>query len=157
MAVFSPKRDDHAHHSGTFVATPIVVAAGIASLREMTKEALDRINSLGDTLADGLVGVLADLRIRAQVTGYGSLHQIHFTPEPVTHAAVSLTGQNEDIVRLFHLALLNRGIFIPPTRCMYNISTPMSDTEIHDAVAATTDALSELKPLIQVVVPELIR
>ena len=156
MAVFSPKRENHAHHSGTFVATPIGVAAGIASLKEMTQEALDRINSLGDSLAESLERVLADLKIRAQVTGYGSLHQIHFTPEPVTHAAASLAGQDKDIVRLFHLSMLNRGIFIPSTRCMYNVSTPMSDTEVNEAVAATVDTLSELKPLLGEIAPHLI-
>jgi len=155
MAVFSPKQKRPAHHSGTFVATPVVAAAGIAALGEMTKGALDRINALGDSLAEGLERVLADLKIKAQVTGYGSLHQIHFTPEPVTHAAVSLLHQNKAILRLFHLAMLNRNIFIP-TRGMYNVSTPMTQMEINQAIAASADALSELKPLIKELSPRLI-
>jgi len=121
----------------------------------MTKEALDRINALGDSLAEGVRCVLADLKIKAQVTGYGSLHQLHFTTEPVTHAAVSLVTQNKDILRLFHLAMLNRDIFMP-NRGMYNVSTPMTQMEINKAVTATADALSELKPLIQEVAPEMI-
>ncbi|NIO08404.1 MAG: aminotransferase class III-fold pyridoxal phosphate-dependent enzyme, partial [Deltaproteobacteria bacterium] len=32
MAVFSPKQKRPAHHSGTFVATPLAAAAGIAGL-----------------------------------------------------------------------------------------------------------------------------
>jgi glutamate-1-semialdehyde 2,1-aminomutase len=155
MAVFSPKQKRPAHHSGTFVATPVIAAAGIAGLKEMTKEALDRINTLGDSLAKGVRRVLADLKIKAQVTGYGSLHQIHFTTEPVTHAAVSLRTQNKDILRLFHLAMLNRDIFMP-NRGMYIVSTPMTQAEIKKAVTATADALSELKPLIREITPQLI-
>ena len=155
MAVFSPKQKRPAHHTGTFVATPINAAAGITGLKEMTKKALDRINSLGDSLAEGVQRVLADLKIKAQVTGYGSLHQIHFTPGPVTHAAISLMTQDMDIRRLFHLAMLNRGIFLP-TRNMYNVSMPMTQTEINKAVTATADVLSELKPFIKEVAPQLV-
>jgi len=154
MAVFSPKRERPAHHTGTFSGNPIVAAAGIAGLNEMTKEALDRINSLGDSLAEGIQRVLSDLKIKAQVTGYGSLRQIHFTPEPVTHAAVSLITQDRDICRLFHLAMLNRDIFTAK-RGAYHVSTPMTQTEIDKAVTATADALAELKPFIKEIAPQL--
>jgi glutamate-1-semialdehyde 2,1-aminomutase len=154
MAVFSPKRKEPAHHTGTFVATPVVASAGIASLSEMTKEALDKINALGDLLATELVRVLADLKIKAQVTGYGSLRQIHFTSEPVTHAAVSLMTQDKDILRLFHLGMLNRDIHMPK-RGMYSLSIPMTDAEINKVVAATADTISELKPLIREIAPQL--
>jgi len=154
MAVFSPKQKRPAHHSGTFVANPVGAAAGIAGLKMMTKEALDRINSLGDSLAEGVQRVLADLKIKAQVTGYGSLRQIHFTPEPVTHAAISLMTQDMDIRRLFHLAMLNRGIFVP-ARNMYDVSMPMTQTEINKAVTATADVLSELKPFLKEIAPQL--
>jgi glutamate-1-semialdehyde 2,1-aminomutase len=120
----------------------------------MTKEALDRINALGDMLADKLQRMLASLKIKAQITGYGSLRQIHFTPEPVTHAEISLIKQERSILSLFHLAMMNRDIFIP-RRGMYNISMPMTEAEINRAVDATGDALSELKPLIQEVAPQL--
>jgi len=154
MAVFSPKQKRPVHHGGTFIATPATAAAGIAGLREMTKEALDRINALGESLAEDVRRVLADLKIKAQVAGYGSLHQIHFTPEPVTNAAVS-ANQDMDIKQLFHLAMLIRGMFTQK-RVQYNVSMPMTQTEINEAVAATADGLSELKPLIKEVAPQLI-
>jgi len=154
MAVFSPKQKRPVHHGGTFIATPATAAAGIAGLKEMTKEALDRINCLGESLAEGVRRVLADLKIKAQVAGYGSLHQIHFTPEPVTNAAVSFS-QDMDIKQLLHLAMLSRGMFTQK-RVTYNVSIPMTQTEINEAVAATADGLSELKPLIKEVAPQLI-
>jgi len=155
MAVFSPKQRRPAHHSGTLAATPVAAAAGLVALNEMTKEALDRINVLGDSLAESLKRVLADLKIKAQITGYGSLHQIHFTPEPVTHAVVSLINQDRDLLRLFHLAMITKDMFVP-RRGMYNISMPMTETEINKAVTATAEVLSDMKPLIKEVAPQLI-
>ena len=154
MAMFSPKQKRPVHHGGTYIATPATAAAGIAGLKEMNKEALDRINNLGDSLAEGIRSILADLKIKAQVAGYGSLHQIHFTPQPVTNAAIS-ASQDMDIKQLFHLAMLNRGMFTQK-RVQYNVSVPMTRTEINEAIAATADGLSELRPLIKEVAPQLI-
>ena len=154
MAMFSPKQKRPVHHGGTYIATPATAAAGIAGLKEMNKEALDRINSLGESLAEGIQGILADLKIKAQVAGYGSLHQIHFTPQPVTNAAIS-ASQDMDIKQLFHLVMLNRGMFTQK-RVQYNVSVPMTRTEINEVIAATADGLSELRPLIKEVAPQLI-
>ena len=39
---------------------------------------------------------------------------------------------------------------------MYNISMPMTETEIDRVVTATAESLSEMKPLIKDVAPQLI-
>jgi glutamate-1-semialdehyde 2,1-aminomutase len=155
MAVYSPRQKRPAHHAGTFVATPIAVAAGIASLKEMTAETLDRINSLGWSLAESLQGILDELRIKAQIKGYGSLQQIHFTPEPVFTASTAYFTQDRDVLRLFHLSMMNKGVFIG-SRGFYSITTPMSQAEVDKALETTAECLTELKPLIQEIAPQLI-
>ena len=129
--------------------------AGIASLREMTADTLDRINSLGWSLAESLQGILDELRIKAQIKGYGSLQQIHFTPEPVFTASTAYFTQDRDVLRLFHLSMMNKGVFIG-SRGFYSISTPMSQAEVDKALEATAECLTELKPLIQEIAPQLI-
>jgi glutamate-1-semialdehyde 2,1-aminomutase len=155
MAVYSPRHKHPAHHAGTFVATPIAVAAGIAGLKEMTADSLDRINSLGWSMREKLQGVLDDLKIKIQIKGYGSLQQIHFTSEPVFDAQTAFFTQDRDLLRLFHLSLMNKGIFIP-NRGFFAISTPMTEAEIDKAVEATAEVLSELKPLMEQIAPHLI-
>lgn len=155
MAVYSPRQKRPAHHAGTFVATPIAAVTGIANLKEMTAETLDRINSLGWSLAESLQKILDDLKIKAQIKGYGSLQQLHFTPEPVFTASTAYFTQDRDVLRLFHLSMMNKGVFIG-SRGFYSISTPMSKTEIDKALEATAECLSELKPLIQEIAPKLI-
>jgi glutamate-1-semialdehyde 2,1-aminomutase len=155
MAVYSPKHKHPAHHAGTFVATPIAVAASVAGLNALTPEAIDRINSLGWSLADGLQSVLEELKIKAQIKGYGSLQQIHFSPEPISTASTAFFTIDRDILRLFHLSLMNKGIFIP-NRGFFAVSTPMGEAEIEQAVKATAETLTELKPLIEEIAPQLI-
>ena len=155
MAVYSPKHKRPAHHAGTFVATPIAVAAGIANLKEMTSDTLDKINSLGWSMREKLQGVLDDLKIKIQLKGYGSLQQLHFTSEPVLDAQTAFFTQDRDLLRLFHLSLMNKGIFIP-NRGFFAISTPMTEAETDKAVEATTETLSELKPLMEQIAPQLV-
>ena len=155
MAVYSPRQKRPAHHAGTFVATPIAVAAGIANLKEMTAETLDQINSLGWSLAEKLQNILDELKIKAQIKGYGSLQQIHFTPEPVSTASTAYFTLDRDVLRLFHLSMMTKGIFIG-SRGFYSITTPMSMVEIEKALETTAECLSELKPLIQEIAPKLI-
>jgi glutamate-1-semialdehyde 2,1-aminomutase len=155
MAVYSPRQKRPAHHAGTFVATPIAVAAGIANLKEMTAETLDQINSLGWSLAEKLQKILDELKIKAQIKGYGSLQQIHFTPESVSTASTAYFTLDRDVLRLFHLSMMTKGIFIG-SRGFYSITTPMSMVEIEKALEATAECLSELKPLIQEIAPKLI-
>jgi len=137
------------------VATPIAVAAGIAGLKEMTVEALDRINALGWSMKENLQSVLDNLKLKIQIKGYGSLQQLHFTSEPVSDAQTAFFTQDRDLLRLFHLSLMNKGIFIP-NRGFFAISTPMSEAETDKAVNASAECLSELKPLIEQIAPQLI-
>ena len=155
MAVYSPRHKHPAHHAGTFVATPIAVAASVAGLKEMTASVLDRINQLGRMLAEKLQGCLDDLKIKAQIKGYGSLQQLHFTPEPISTASTAFFTIDRDILRLFHLSLMNKGIFIP-NRGFFSVSTPMGEAEINRAVEASAETLSELKPLMMEIAPQLI-
>ncbi len=155
MAVYSPRHKHPAHHAGTFVATPIAVAASVAGLKELTAEAIDRINGLGWSLAKGLQSVLDELKIKAQIKGYGSLQQIHFSPEPISTASTAFFTIDRDILRLFHLSLMNKGIFIP-NRGFFAVSTPMGEAEINRAVEASAETLTELKPLIEEIAPQLI-
>jgi glutamate-1-semialdehyde aminotransferase len=51
--------------------------------------------------------------------------------------------------------MLNTGMFVAK-RNMYNVSTPMTETEINKAITATADALSELKPFLKEIAPQLL-
>lgn len=140
-------------HGGTFNANPVVATAGKIMLEHLSAEKIARINRLGERLGVGIRNVFARLNIKAQVTGIGSLQNLHFTPEPVVDFQTAQTGRNQ-LMHLVHLGLLKRGIFLP-ARGLFNISTPMTEKDIDTAVVAMDDVMTEMKPLIEKVWPDL--
>jgi glutamate-1-semialdehyde 2,1-aminomutase len=141
-------------HGGTFNANPVAAAAGRVMLERLNPEAIARINQLGQSLASGIRSVFAQLGIKAQVSGIGSLQNLHFTSEPLVDFKTSQTGRKQ-LMHLVHLGLLKRGIFLP-ARGLFNISTPMTEKEIDVAVKAMDSVMTELKPLIEQAWPELV-
>jgi glutamate-1-semialdehyde 2,1-aminomutase len=154
MQQFSPETQK-LHHAGTLNANPLAAAAGVAQMEQVTPQLIDRINKLGESLAAGIRNVFQKANIKGQVTGIGSLQNIHFSPVPVVDGRTSRESNNPDLMHLFHLSLLNRGIFTPD-RGLFCISSPMTDKEIAAAVQAVDDTVTELKPHIERIWPELI-
>jgi glutamate-1-semialdehyde 2,1-aminomutase len=123
------------------------MTAGLATLTELTVAEIDRINRLGEKLRTNLRKVLADLEITAQVTGAGSLAQIHFTDREVRDWRSAATADT-DLRTVFHLLLLEKGIF-SATRAFFNISTPMGTTEVDRLISAAESSLIEMRPFIE--------
>jgi len=154
MQQFSPETQK-LHHAGTLNANPLAAAAGVAQMEQVTPPLIDSINKLGESLAAGIRSVFRKANIKGQVTGIGSLQNVHFSPVPVVDGRTSKESNNPDLMHLFHLSLLNRGIFTPD-RGLFCISSPMTQKEIAAAVQAVDDTVTELKPHIERIWPELV-
>ncbi len=141
-------------HAGTLNANPLMGAAGVAQLEQITPELIERLNSLGGELAEGMRQVFRKAVIKGQVAGMGSLRNVHFGPVPVVDGHTSRNTTNRELLHLFHLSLLHRGILIPD-RAMFCISSPMSQREVKIAIDAVEDSMFELKPYIEQIWPEL--
>jgi glutamate-1-semialdehyde 2,1-aminomutase len=141
MSLFDPAKKKLTH-GGTFNGNALTMAAGLAAMKLYTPQEIRRLSSVGDKLRDGLSAALSRAGIRAQVTGVGSLAQIHFSESPIRTYRDAARAAKEPLSRL-HLALLNRGVFIAP-RGQWCLSTVMSDAEIDEALVAFLDALSEI-------------
>ncbi len=154
MQLYSPD-SQVLHHAGTLNANPLSAAAGVAMMNQITPELIARINTLGESLRDGLRGIFAKAGIKGQATGMGSLCNVHFGPEPIVDGYTSRETTNKQILHLFHLALISRGI-LTPERAMFCISAPMTEREVKTALEAVEDVVSELKPYVEQIWPELI-
>lgn len=153
MQIFSPE-GGKISRGGTFNGNPITAVAGIATLTELTAEVINRLNHLGETLAQGIRDVFSKLQINAQVTGIGSLMSIHLTPEHVVDASSSRT-RDDDLMHLLHLALIERGIFMARKGYLCT-STPMTEKEVDLFINAVGESMAELKPLFEQVAPHLL-
>ncbi len=154
MNYFAPDNPEFFGHSGTFNGNPVTMTAGLATLTELTVAEIDRINRLGKKLRTGLRAVLDKLQITAQVTGAGSLAQIHFTDREVNDWRSAATART-DLRAIFHLLLLDNGIFAA-RRGFFNISTPMGATEVDKLMDAAHCSLTEMRPYIEKTSPDLI-
>ncbi len=128
---------------GTFSANPISTGAGLVGMKLLDEAAIGELNRQGDLIRSGLSDVIHKHAVAGQVTGTGSLFQIHWTDVPITDARGVETG-SEDLALLSFIGLSNRGIHTS-ARGIGCLSTPMTDADIHAFVDAFDDTMAELK------------
>ncbi len=96
---------------GTFSANPISVCAGLEAMQMLDEAVIGHINDLGEKARSGIAQAIVQHEAPAQVTGAGSLFQIHWTTLSVTNARGANTGDAE-LTLLTFLGLCNRGIHV---------------------------------------------
>lgn len=106
------------------------------TLELLTRQEITRINSLGERLRLGLRSALADTGVMGQVTGVGSLLQIHFSETEVTDYRAGKRTAPLQPLQLLHLMLLNHGVSIAP-RGLMCISTSMDKQDINHTVSVS--------------------
>jgi glutamate-1-semialdehyde 2,1-aminomutase len=145
MSVFDHTGDLRAHHSGTFNANPITMVAGLEAMKQMTRAAYERLNSLGDYLRERLARMLLDRGIPAQICGRGSLFAGHLTNEPlVDFRSLKSYSRSKPVFLDFCHAMLANGMITPPRGIFGCLSTPMTEAELDAFVDAVGRSLTAL-------------
>ena len=141
MALYDPGGDGAAiPQSGTYNGNPIVMAAGLATLRTMTATAYRAIHDRTARLGDGLRQVFADAGVPGCVVTAGSLFQLYFLPEaPRNYREAARDDSARQ--RWLYFRLLNRGIV---TRRGGNVSLPMTDHHVDRLIEEVECALRHL-------------
>jgi glutamate-1-semialdehyde 2,1-aminomutase len=145
MQMFDPTRADAVVLSGTFHANPVALAAGIATLNAVTREAIANLNRRAKNLHDGMTRLFQRCRTPLQVHTVGSLFNLHAVAGPVEDYRAAAQG-NKDLLKWLQLALLNEGVLLSP-RGMGCLSLPMSDGDLDGFVAALERSLSAVGAL----------
>jgi glutamate-1-semialdehyde 2,1-aminomutase len=143
MSVFDHPGALKVHHGGTFNANPVTIAAGLETMRQMTPEAFDRLNHLGEYVRDGLRRLFRDTRQAAQVCGAGSVFVAHLTAEELIDFR-SLHGfsRTDPIYGGLCHKMLEYGFVLSPRGIFGCLSTPMSEAELDGFVEALGRALN---------------
>ena len=157
MELFDPKHTPSVFHSGTFAGNNISLTAGLVNLQNYETPDIDRLNRLGDLMREGFARSLKEVGVKGQVTGAGSLVNVHWLEESPRNARDTAMGQfkTAGLSGLINLELLNRGVF-STHRGMYSLSTPMTEKEVDEAIKKFSEAVAVLKPYIQDEAPWLI-
>jgi glutamate-1-semialdehyde 2,1-aminomutase len=115
-------------HAGTFNGNPVTMRAGLATLRELTPAAYERLNHMGTEFRQRVQALCSRYGVPVQVTGAGSLFGMHWSAAPVTDYR-SAQRANKSLSAKFFLHALNNGIFFT-TRGGGCLSMPMTETEL---------------------------
>jgi glutamate-1-semialdehyde 2,1-aminomutase len=133
------------YQAGTLAGNPLAMAAGIATLKQLTAEGLyHRIAEQGDRLATGLRAALADAKIPGQVNNSGSLSTLFFSDQPVRDYASAKRSNTQRYARFFR-EMLDRGIFLAPSQFESAfVSAVHTPADIDQTLAAATDSLKAI-------------
>ena len=133
------------YQAGTLAGNPLAMAAGIATLKQLTAEGLyHRIAEQGDRLAAGLRTALANVNIPGQVNSSGSLSTLFFADNPVRDYASAKRSNTTRYARFFR-EMLDRGIFLAPSQFESAfVSAVHTPADIDYTLSAATDSLKSI-------------
>src|SRR5215471_1356701 len=143
MELLEPERERSVPHGGTYNGNPLGMAAGVAAMRQLTPDVFDRLETQGEWLRGQLEELFADHRIAAQVTGLGSLCNVHFTAAELFDYRSVRRAFDPGQSHRFFLGMLNHGVLMA-ARGLAALCTPMGDAELREFVGATDAVLREL-------------
>ena len=144
MELLDPRREENIAQGGTYNGNPLGMAAGLATMTELTPDVYEELNRKGARVAELLAEVFASHHVPVQVNSAGSMFALHFTERPVVDYR-GVAGANKKRTRDFFLGLVNHGVLMAP-RGMGALSTPMAEHDIDQFIDAVDAVLAELRP-----------
>ena len=143
MELLDPRRNPSIAQGGTYNGNPLGMAAGVATLTELTPDVYDDLNRKGARVCEELAEVFASHDVAVQVNGAGSMFALHFTDRPVVDYR-SMAAADKNKTRELFLGLVNHGVLMAP-RAMGALSTPMGEDDIQQFIDAVDDVVAERK------------
>jgi glutamate-1-semialdehyde 2,1-aminomutase len=129
------------YQAGTLSGNPLAVAAGLATLRKLTPQLYQRLETLGRRLEEGLVAAIARTGTAARVQRLGSAFTLFFGGEPVTDFTSAKRCDSARFGRFFH-ELLERGVYLPPAQLEAGfISASHTENDIDAFITAADPAM----------------
>lgn len=126
--------------SGTYSGHPLVMAAGLATLEQLTPKAFIHLNGLSERLCDGIGRQLQRLNVAGKAVRNGSVFSIYFTDGELTDYR-SLTRCDKERLRPVFLGLLERGYFLSWSLVMNSVSLVTQNEQVDGLVEAFGEAV----------------
>jgi len=133
------------YQAGTLSGNPLAMAAGIATvgyLQEHAGELYPRLEATTKAVAEGVAREAAHAGVQITTNRVGSMWTWFFNPGPVTNYEQAARSDTEAFGR-FHRAMLDRGIWLPPSQFEAAfVSAAHDDGEIKATIAAAREAFA---------------
>jgi glutamate-1-semialdehyde 2,1-aminomutase len=127
-------------HSGTFNGNPVTMAAGLEAVRHLTSDAISAMDVRTAHLERRIGEAAAAHGLPLSTRRAGSLLQVYASDEvPASNGERT----DDELANLFHLALLNHGVFMAG-RGLIALSTVLEDELVDEAATRFDAALADL-------------
>ncbi|MBH0159920.1 glutamate-1-semialdehyde 2,1-aminomutase [Fictibacillus sp. 26RED30] len=133
------------YQAGTLSGNPLAMAAGYATLSQLTKESYTYFQKLGDRLASGISEAAEQYGVAHTINRAGSMIGFFFTNQDVINYDTAKQS-NLDHFNACFKTMLQEGISLPPSQFEgLFLSTAHTEEDIDKTVAAFRKAFSQLK------------
>ena len=147
MDHFDYSRPGALSHAGTFNNNIFSMTAGAAGLdRVFTPERAESLFDRGERLRYELNTITSAFDVPMQFTGCGSIMNVHFTQTPIT--CPEDIHDNTGLLKLFHLDLIERGIYAA-RRGLITTSLTMTEDDLHQLTTAIAAIIEDRAKLIR--------
>jgi glutamate-1-semialdehyde 2,1-aminomutase len=106
--------DGGVYQAGTFAGNPIVMAAGLATLKNLTKSFYRALNDRSEKLAADFNRYFERIGVNVHCSHYKSMMSFRFRRRAVRNYEDARAASSHDIYGHFFHALLQSGIYLPP-------------------------------------------
>ena len=134
------------YQAGTLSGNPLAMAAGLETLRIITKDPnyIEKVTAKTTTLTEGIRQAAEKAGVQVQVPQAGTMFSVFFSDRPVTNYA-DAEGCDAEAFKSYFLSMLNDGIYLAPSPFETNfVSGAHSDADIEKTIAAAEKAFRSL-------------
>jgi len=142
MAMLSP--EGPVYQAGTLSGNPIATTAGLATLRLATEEVYAGLDRAAGLLADEVDKALTEAGVAHVVQAGGNMFSAFLLDEPPTTDSVrdfaAASAQNVARYRAFFHAMLDQGVYLPPSAFEAWFLSSAHDDAVLDRVVSALPA-----------------
>ncbi len=128
------------YQAGTLSGNPMAMAAGTATLEQLSPVSYQKLEHVSARLAAGFAEAARAAGAAVQVNRVGSMLTVFFSGDPVFDAASARRCDTKRFGRFFH-AMLERGVYLPPSQFEAAfVSLAHSEEDVDLTIAASREA-----------------
>jgi glutamate-1-semialdehyde 2,1-aminomutase len=134
------------YQAGTLSGNPLSMVAGYTLLKELRDHPriYAELEEKGSYLKAGLKKVLEQTGIPFIINQLGSMISVHFSEAPIIDFASAAAANNSLFNKFFH-AMLNRGIYLPPSAFeSWFLSNALTEQDLDNTITAAQQSLEEI-------------